>query len=152
MGTSDIGSSQHTYTEVLSKLFAKEQLPPSLTDKDFSKGLLCTSCTDLVGDLFRLQHELRGVKNEIVDTFKESQKVEKKTIRESIDSETKAAEKTSKKKTAKPVEEIPVEAEAVYIIETLKEKKGNKFLVKWETFGDEENTWEPKSSIPEYIL
>merc|ERR1712106_361280 len=29
---------------------------------------------------------------------------------------------------------------------------GDKFLVKWEHFSDDENTWEPRSSIPDYIL
>lgn len=76
--TSKIGSSQHTFSEVLKKLFSKEKLPASLIEKDTSNGLLCTSCTDLVGDLFRLQHELRGVKNDIVSTFKKAQKLEKK--------------------------------------------------------------------------
>merc|ERR1711892_1336055 len=61
--------------------------------------------------------------------------------------------KTAKKK--KPVQEEQKKEEPVediYLIESLKEKKGNKFLVKWENFPDEESTWEPKSSIPDYIL
>jgi len=191
--TSKIGSSQHTFSEVLNKLFNKEKLPASLIEKDISKGFLCTSCTDLVGDLFRLQHELRGVKNDIVSTFKKAQKIEKRKsqVIETIAEETKVEadepikskvieesvkqpekekpvkekpvkekpvkEKPVKEKPAqeKPVKKKPVqveEEEEIYIIETLKEKKGNKFLVKWENFPEEESTWEPKSSIPDYIV
>ena len=40
----------------------------------------------------------------------------------------------------------------VYIIESLREKKGNQFLVKWENYPEVENTWEPRASIPDYIL
>jgi len=171
--SSRIGSSQHTFSEVLTKLFHKEKLPASLTENVASSGLLCTSCTDLVGDLFRLQHELRGVKNDIVGTFKKAQKSEKKkevktdTVAKSepvTKTETPSKpkvesakipekEKTAKKK--KPVQEEQKKEEPVediYLIESLKEKKGNKFLVKWENFPDEESTWEPKSSIPDYIL
>lgn len=166
--TSKIGSSQHTFSEVLNKLFNKEKLPASLIEKDTSKGLLCTSCTDLVGDLFRLQHELRGVKNDIVSTFKKSQKSEKRKsqVIETIAEETKVEadtpiktkvvkESVKQPEKEKPVKKKPVHVEPeeeVYIIESLKEKKGNKFLVKWENFPEEESTWEPKSSIPDYIV
>ena len=40
----------------------------------------------------------------------------------------------------------------VYNVETLLEKKGNKYLVKWEGYADADNTWEPSSSIPKHIL
>ena len=40
----------------------------------------------------------------------------------------------------------------IYIIESLVEKKGSKYLVKWENWPPESNTWEPKSSIPEFIV
>jgi len=166
--TSKIGSSQHTFSEVLKKLFSKEKLPASLIEKDTSNGLLCTSCTDLVGDLFRLQHELRGVKNDIVSTFKKAQKLEKRKsqVIEPITEETKVEadipikskvvkESVKQPEKEKPAKKKPVQVEPeeeVYIIESLKEKKGNKFLVKWENFPDEECTWEPKSSIPDYIV
>ena len=59
-----------------------------------------------------------------------------------------------KKKEVKPTKKIlppPVE-EDVYNIEALMEKKGSKYLVKWENFPEDQNTWEPKSSIPALIL
>ena len=42
--------------------------------------------------------------------------------------------------------------EEVYIIESLLKKNGSKFLVKWENYSDEYNSWEPKSSIPANIV
>ena len=59
-----------------------------------------------------------------------------------------------KKKVVKPTKKskpAPVE-EDVYNIEALMEKKGSKYLVKWENFPEDQNTWEPKSSIPDLIL
>ena len=59
-----------------------------------------------------------------------------------------------KKKEVKPTKKIlpaPVE-EDVYNVEALMEKKGSKYLVKWENFPEDQNTWEPKSSIPALIL
>merc|ERR1712130_874813 len=44
------------------------------------------------------------------------------------------------------------EDEEVYNIEALIKKKGSKYLVKWEDYSTEHNTWEPKSSIPDFIL
>ena len=38
-----------------------------------------------------------------------------------------------------------------YIIESLVERKGEKYLVKWEGYPPEQNTWEPRSNIPKFI-
>ena len=40
----------------------------------------------------------------------------------------------------------------VYIIEYLKEKKGNSFLVKWENRHETENSWEVRRKIPASVL
>ena len=40
----------------------------------------------------------------------------------------------------------------VYIIEYLKEKKGSKYLVKWENRHESENSWELKNKIPSSVL
>ena len=32
------------------------------------------------------------------------------------------------------------------------EKKGSKYLVKWENYPEEQNTWEPRSAIPKEII
>ena len=42
--------------------------------------------------------------------------------------------------------------EEVYNIEALVKKKGSKYLVKWEDYSEEHNTWEPKAAIPDFIL
>ena len=42
--------------------------------------------------------------------------------------------------------------EDIYNIEALVDKKGSKYLVKWENFPHEQNTWEPKSAIPPFII
>lgn len=50
--------SQHTFLEVLSKLFQKENLASHLTNAEFSNSSLCFKCKPLVEDLFRLQHQV----------------------------------------------------------------------------------------------
>ena len=40
----------------------------------------------------------------------------------------------------------------VFIIEYLKEKKGPKYLVKWENRHESENSWESKNKIPSSVL
>ena len=54
--------------------------------------------------------------------------------------------KTEKKEKPKKVKE------EVYIIEMLVKREGNKYLVKWENFPVAQNTWEPRASIPKFIL
>ena len=39
-----------------------------------------------------------------------------------------------------------------YMIEALVQKKGSKYLVKWQNYPKDQSTWEPKSSIPEDII
>ena len=51
-------NSQHTYLEVLSKLFQKESLASHLTSTEFSNSALCFKCKPLIEDLFRLQHQV----------------------------------------------------------------------------------------------
>ena len=61
--TEHVEGSEHTFSDVLAKLFSRERLPASLARKDYSQGLLCTDCRELVKNLFRLQLELKAVKN-----------------------------------------------------------------------------------------
>ena len=49
----------------------------------------------------------------------------------------------------KPREEPP---EKIYIIESLLKKNGSKFLVKWENYPKDYNSWEPRSCIPPNIV
>jgi hypothetical protein len=48
-------------------------------------------------------------------------------------------------------ESIP-EQDDLYMIESLVRKKGSKYFVKWENYAEDQNTWEPRSSIPKDIL
>ena len=132
-----------------------------------------------MSELFRLQHELRGVKNDIVNTFTAAQEngsIEDEVpevihengiaedMNETFQMTPEKVEKKQEKKTKAPEKFIEKperknstdkkssKAEVLYIIESLKERKGSKYLVKWENFPDSENTWEPKSSIPDYIV
>merc|ERR1712123_106168 len=147
--SSTTGSSKFTFSDVLNKMFKEAQLPPSVQKQDFSSGYLCQNCKDFVSELDQLQNQVIGVKQSILHSFKKSKRTEKKTP-ETVVSEpptkTENPEKILKKKTKKAPKED------VYIIESLKEKKGNNFLVKWENYTEEENTWEPRSSIPGFIL
>ena len=38
--------------------------------------------------------------------------------------------------------------EDVYDIEALLQRKGSRYLVKWEGYSEDCNSWEPKTSIP----
>ena len=87
-----------------------------------------------------------------------SQKSEKnKNENESVNVSDKASVKKGKNKASETGDDIKDEVkdepgDDVYIIESLREKKGNQFLVKWENYSEDENTWEPRSSIPDNIL
>ena len=235
-----VSSSGYTFSDVLAKLFSKEDLPPSLAEKDHSQGLLCSHCQSLVTDLFRLQKELKTVKNVIVRIYRNSETVcetatsvsepsghqkkekiennstkidtlsdnvtfekaaqkrvrEKKTnliddnkvdtqssnqkrkrsrsknVLDNLDNkavanETSTVERKKRKKSIKvdpnfeyfgkaeeeetEVPESPAD-DAVYNIEALIAKKGSTYLVKWENYADDQNTWEPSYSIPDPIV
>ena len=158
-----VADTKYTFSDILCKLFKKEKLPLVLNDTDFINGMLCSECKAKVDNLYKLQYELREVKNEIVNTMWKSHKSDKrKNENQSVNVSEKASVKKGKNKAIEnikcgKVEEIKdqVEDESeddVYIIESLIEKKGNQFLVKWENYPEVENTWEPRASIPDYFL
>ena len=83
--------------------------------------------------------------------------VTKKTsVEEPVSKKTPAPLKTAKKpkdpKSVKKEKKPSKVQEDIYIIESLIEKNGSKYLVKWENYSSDQNTWEPKSSIPAFIL
>merc|ERR1712106_579458 len=75
-----VEGSEYTFADVLTKLFSREQLPDSLAGKDYAQGWLCKTCKFLAGDLFRLQKELKTVKNVIVRIFKNSENKEDSVV------------------------------------------------------------------------
>jgi len=74
------------------------------------------------------------------------EKKQKKNGRQVDQDKSKDAAKSRKVKKKQEPEE-----EDTYIIESLLEKKGSKFLVKWEQYSEEWNSWEPKSGLPIFI-
>ena len=86
----------------------------------------------------------------------DSEKTPQKKTNGSKSDQSKKVDKPEKSKTKENKKKAEVknnaEEEEVYIIESLLEKKGSKYLVKWENFTKEYNTWEPKSSIPANIV
>ena len=42
--------------------------------------------------------------------------------------------------------------EEMFIVESLLEKKGSSFLVKWENYNEDWNSWEPRAGIPSFIV
>merc|ERR1719481_1245394 len=70
--------------------------------------------------------------------------LKEKCQKKSITTEENACDSSSKKKRRTNVDE--------YNIESLLQKKGSKYLVKWESYSEDYNSWEPKTSIPEFIL
>ena len=85
-----------------------------------------------------------------IKTVEKTKKVEEATSSNG----TKNVEKTKQKEVTKPkkVKDKKEEVEDVYVIESLLKKNGSKYLVKWENYSKEHNTWEPKSSIPANIV
>merc|ERR1711892_785381 len=55
-------------------------------------------------------------------------------------------------KSTKKTKKAAMKKEDVYNIESLVKKNGAKYLVKWENYPADQNTWEPKVSIPGFIL
>ena len=147
-----VGSSEHTFAEVLTKLFQKEKLALPLTEKAMLKQILCEDCQSLVEEVFQLQFNLREKKNKLLGIFTNSHKDELVNN----DTNRKGMKRKSIEKIAKPRNKKEKSAKdkggETFIIELLKERKGDKFLVKWESYPEEYDSWEPRSSLPEYIV
>ena len=139
-------TTQHSYREVVTKLFQKERLQSYLDQSDFSNENLCSKCVSLVDDLFRLQYQLRLKKNEIVAIFKSS-----KIRAETVIKETVVEDKENHPNIDTPMTD-KVSTKEVHDIETILKKREDKFLVKWKGLAKDESTWETRNSIPDAIL
>jgi len=147
----------------------------------FEQGKLCTICKVRLQNLYRLQKELREEKSGIITVFKESENVrrerkidknveqiinemrnarklsekgkkKKKLFKNKSDSLLDYSEEQDNKKGAKKTPEQNKSNASRFEIHSIKRRKGDRFLIKWEGYSDEENTWEQRSSIPQYIL
>lgn len=151
---SDSGSSmknliittQHSYREVITKLFQKEHLQSYLDQSDFSNENLCSKCVSLVDDLFRLQYQLRLKKNEIVAIYKSSKIRAEKVIKEAVVNNKENLPNIDATVTDK------VSTKEVHDIETILKRREDKFLVKWKGLSNDESTWETRNSIPDVIF
>ena len=191
--TDHIEQSQHSYADVLQRLFGA-------TDEDkFESGKLCTICKIRLQNLYRLQKELREEKSEIMKIFKESQNIRKernveKNVKEIFQEMKSAKKKTEISKSRRKmfknksdslldygtstdiennkdldmddnensvklkssVQRTPEQNNKSNIkrftIHSLKKRRNDSYLVKWVGFSDEENTWESRDSIPDYII
>jgi len=148
----------------------------------FQQGKLCTICKVRLQNLYRLQKELREEKSGIINVFKESDKVRKdRKIEKNVEqilsemrNARKLGDKSKKKKSLfknksdslldynteqpdkdKISKKTPEQNKSNlkrFEIHSIKKRKGERFLIKWDGYSDEENTWEQRASIPQYIL
>ena len=133
-------------------------------------------------NLYRLQKELREEKSGIINVYKESENVRKgrnieKNVEQILSEMRKArklADKSKKKKklfknksdslldykiseesqdriTKKTPEQNRSNVKR-FEIHSIKKRKGERFLIKWEGYSDEENTWEHRADIPQCVL
>ena len=184
-----IGSTQHTYHEVITKLFLKERLQTYLEQEDFSYEVLCSECGLLVDDLFRLQYELRLKKNKIVNIFKssriraeserkerstevvvvdnkenrpsdnckdsESEKASSKDVNETIAQDIVKSYQVHSKKIDQvyPREKLNVSMEVEEIVDRRERGKKIEYLVKWKDYDKpSDNTWEAASNLGKAVI
>ena len=133
-------------------------------------------------NLYRLQKELREEKSGIINVYKESENVRRgrnieKNVEQILTEMRKARklkDKSRKKKklfknksdslldynipkespdqiTKKTPEQNKSNVKR-FEIQSIKKRKGERFLIKWEGYSDEENTWEHRSDIPKCVL
>merc|ERR1719474_2561549 len=115
-----------------------------MTEQELRGEVLCLKCREMVEDVFQLHYQLQEKKDKIVNMVKKTLELRKDDIDSDLDEmDLKKERKISRKESL---------GDEVYNIELLKEKKGDKFLVKWENFSEYYNSWEPRKSIPEDIV
>ena len=115
---------------------------------DFEKTLMAdTKVQEKTADDVEPEDSIKPKKKEKASEVEE--------VKKSAEIKEDDVEAPKKKKEPKPTKKEKKSAkvqEDVYIIESLTKKNGSKYLVKWENYPSDQNTWEPKSSIPEFII
>ena len=169
--TKTTGASKLSYAEVLNNFLGETNQNTNNTSVYFD-GFLCFKCKNSVLELDLLQQKIVGVKMSILHKMKKKkEKHPSKTnseyhkIKEEVftDKFKKARQsfgmtdvERAKLRNLPAEHKIQVKKHSrtgvVFIIESLKEKKGGKYLVKWENYPEDESTWESRSTIPAKIL
>lgn len=172
--TKTTGASNLSYAEVLNNFLGESNQNANNTSEYFD-GFLCFKCKNSVLELDLLQQKIVGVKMTILNKMKKkkekhpcetnSLKREYHNIKEEIFTEKLKKPRQSLGMTdveRAKLRNLPAEHKiqvkkhsrtgVVFIIESLREKKGGKYLVKWENYPEDESTWEPRSTIPPKIL
>ena len=133
-------------------------------------------------NLYRLQKELREEKSGIINVFKESENVRRgrnieKNVEQILTEMRKSRKQRDKSRKKKKLfknksdslldynipeespDQIPKKTPEQnksnlkrFEIHSIKKRKGERFLIKWEGYSDEENTWEHRSDIPQCVL
>ena len=89
-----------------------------------------------------------GSENIIVKSKRERKETQKIKEYKSALTEIKKVKSKPRVKKNKPAAML----EEVYIVEALLEKKGSTFLVKWENYDKDWNSWEPRTGLPAFIV
>ena len=174
------GASNITYSDILSQLITENNLTQQLpnADHDLCSGVLCDVCKDLVRCLVRLQTEVTKVKNSIVKLLRNNENIERRVeqekaeaIYQTIVGKYKNTAKTGDEKVSEtphnqPGNHIKIEGNNLFRngldnnthtktkektkVESLLEKRGYKYLVKWRNCS--EMSWEARFALPSPVV
>ena len=138
-------SSNSTFACILNDFASESKLA-----RRFDTGNICGKCKEIVCALDKLQQEVLKVKKSLLQLINNDIKTgeiksgeiqkEIKNVKEKI---------TIKKKIQ---QDSDSESEEEYNVEALLEKRGYKYLVKWENYSEEYNSWEPRFGLPPPVL
>ena len=177
--TANTGPSSQSFTAVVEKLITEEQLAETFTNTDFLRGILCTVCKDIVAILDKLQSEVVKVKSSIISMLKNNKHIEKKNVDQQVKAEaiyqtivgkwrtgesgnsqicqgntqTRNVADTNAIEQSRPkVGDNKIEQKGKEKVESLLEKRGYKYLVKWKNCSEASNSWEARFALPQLIV
>jgi len=111
--------------------------------------------TEKVVELETRKRESQGKQNvaEFEKDMKPLQKMNSKEGKNRLnDSKSKGLKENRDKQKVEQEKKQTMENDEIFIIESLLKKNGSKYLVKWENYSEEYNSWEPRESLPPNVL